>query len=46
MREGVCVWLHVPMGWGLVALKKVLAREVLDGIDTRRREHCKGSEDL
>lgn len=38
------MWLHVPME--LVALEKVLAREILDGTDTRRREHCKNSKDL
>lgn len=37
--EKGCVWLHVPME--LVALKKVLAREILGGTDTRRSEDSK-----
>lgn len=40
MRE-VWVWLHAPMGWGLMTLEKVLAREILDGTDTRRRDIVK-----
>lgn len=32
LEKGVWVWLHIPME--LVALKKVLAGEILDGTDT------------
>lgn len=40
------MWLHVPMGWESVALKKVLMRDILEGTDTKMREHCNRSENL
>lgn len=35
------MWAYAPMGWGVGDLEEGPGREILDGTDTRKREHVK-----